>query len=330
MSAQAPHDRPIAPGIRDQAIAWFTLAQSGDISPQEHQQLQQWRQADPEHERAWQRLAGIPRQLQQRAAQLNNPVARNALQHTRTLDANRRQLLKAFVGIGLFGASAWQARDSLWLQGALADYHTGTGERRHHTLGDGTQVWLNTRTALDVRYSAGERLLVLHQGEIDILSGQDASGRPLLVHTAEARLRPLGTRFNVRSEPNGHGTLLSVSSGQVAAKPFTGGIEQVIPSGQQARIDQYGIAAPQPMDQSTTAWIDGFIVAQRMRLGSFIAELSRYHVGVLRCDPAVADLYLTGSFPLNNIEQIFALLEKSLPVRLQRRTQYWITVIARV
>ncbi|MEG0861125.1 MAG: DUF4880 domain-containing protein [Pseudomonas sp.] len=329
MSTQAPHDGPIAPAIRDQAIAWFTLAQSGDISPQEHQQLQQWRQADPDHERAWQRLAGIPRQLQQRALQLNDPVARTALQQTRTPEANRRQLLKAFVGIGLFGATAWEARDSLWLQGALADYHTGTGERRHHTLGDGTQVWLNTRTALDVRYSAGERLLVLRQGEIDILSGQDALGRPLLVHTAEARLRPLGTRFNVRSEADGHATLLSVSSGQVAVRSYASGIEQVIPSGRQTRIDQYGVAAAQPLNQNTTAWIDGFIVAQRMRLGNFIAELSRYHLGVLRCDPAVADLYLTGSFPLNNHEQIFALLEKSLPVRLQRRTQYWITVTAR-
>ncbi|MDD2060595.1 FecR family protein [Pseudomonas sp. GD03860] len=324
-----PENAPIAPAVRDQAIAWFSLAQSGDMSVEEHQQLQLWRQAAPDHERAWQRLSGIPLQLQQRARQLNNPVARTALQQTRTPTANRRQLLKAFVGFGLIGATAWQSRDSLWLQGALADYATGTGERSHHTLADGTQVWLNTRTALDVRYSTTQRLLVLRQGEIDILSDSHSDPRPLMVHTTEARLRALGTRFNVRSEPNGHGTLLAVSSGQVAARAMAAGIDQLVPSGQQTRIDQYGVATPQPLDQSTTAWIDGFIVAQRMRLGDFIAELSRYHVGVLRCDPQVAGLQLTGSFPINNIEQIFALLEKSLPVHLQRRTPYWITVTAR-
>ncbi|PRA71734.1 Fe2+-dicitrate sensor protein [Pseudomonas sp. MYb187] len=329
MSLPRPDQSPIAPAVRDQAIAWFTLAQSGDMTTDEHLELQLWRQAAPDHERAWQRLAGIPLQLQQRARQLSTPVARTALQQTRTLNANRRQLLKAFVGFGLIGATAWESRDSLWLQGALADYHTGTGERRHHTLADGTQVWLNTRTALDVRYSASQRLLILHQGELDVLSASRNDNRPLIVDTAEARLRALGTRFNVRSEPTGRGTFVAVSSGQVAARPVAAGIEQLIPSGQQTRIDQYGVAPPHPLDQSTTAWIDGFIVAQRMRLGDFITELSRYHVGILRCDPAVANLYLTGSFPLNNIEQIFALLEKSLPVQLQRRTPYWITVTTR-
>lgn len=328
MPAQTPQDPPIPHAIRDQAIAWFTLAQSGEISPQEQLQLQQWRQAHPDHERAWQRLAGIPRQLQQRALLLNNPVARTALQQTRTLTGNRRQVLKAFMGVGVFGATAWQARDSLWLQGALADYHTGTGERQHHTLADGTQVWLNTRTALDVRFTATERQLLLRQGEIDILTGQDTTGRPLRVYTAEARLRPLGTRFMVRSESNGHGTLLAVSSGQVAATSSTDGVEKVIHSGQQTRIDSFGIATTHPLDPNASAWIDGLIVAQRMRLGDFINELSRYYVGLLRCDPAVAGLQLTGSFPLNDLERIFALLEKSLPVRLQRRTRYWITVTA--
>ncbi|MDD1017236.1 FecR domain-containing protein [Pseudomonas rubra] len=326
MPAQEP---PIPAAIRDQAIAWFTLAQSGEMSAQEQLHLQQWRQVDPDHERAWQRLAAIPRQLQQQAQLLNTPVARNALQQTRTVNRDRRQLLKAFAGLGLFGASAWQARDSLWLQGALADYHTGTGERQHHTLADGTQIWLNTRTALDVRFSATERQLLLHQGELDILSSQDTAGRPLRVYTAEARLHPLGTRFMVRSDNNGSGTLLAVSSGQVAATPISDVGEQVIHSGQQTRIDRFGVATPQALDPNASAWIDGLIVAQRMRLGDFIAQLSRYHVGILRCDPAVAGLYLTGSFPLSDIERIFTLLEKSLPVHLQRRTPYWITVTAR-
>ena len=85
----------------------------------------------------------------------------------------------------------------------------------------------------------------------------------------------------------------------------------------------------QPANLADTAWIDGFIVAERMRLGDFIQELSRHVPGLLRCDPAVADLRLTGSYPLQDPEQIFSMLEQSLPVTVQRRTRYWTTLTSR-
>jgi len=60
-----------------------------------------------------------------------------------------------------------------------------------------------------------------------------------------------------------------------------------------------------------------------------VAELARYHRGVLRCDPAAADLTVSGAFPVADTEASLALLAKSLPVRIGRATSYWITVQAR-
>jgi transmembrane sensor len=57
--------------------------------------------------------------------------------------------------------------------------------------------------------------------------------------------------------------------------------------------------------------------------------LARYRSGVLRCDPQVADLLLTGSYPLDDSERVLSLLEDSLPVSIVRRTRYWVTVTAR-
>lgn len=327
-TAQDPQ-APIADAVRDQAIDWFTQAQSGDMSAAQAENLQRWRQADPEHERAWQRLAGISRQLQQRSTVLSNPLARNTLSKTRLVEADRRQLLKLLFGAGLLGGAAWQVSDSFWLQSTLADYHTGIGERRHHTLADGTKVWLNTRTLLDVRFSAQERQLILRQGEVDLLTGSDPAGRPLLVYTGEARLQPLGTRFTVRRDNDTQGTLLAVSNGRVAAQLASGGDTQVVPAGFQTRIDHARIQPLQPASQAENAWVDGFIVAERMRLGDFVEELARYRLGVLRCDPAVADLRLTGSYPLADPARILSMLEQSLPVRVEQRTPWWVTITAR-
>nr|WP_274610294.1 FecR domain-containing protein [Pseudomonas sp. TH32] len=211
----------------------------------------------------------------------------------------------------------------------MADYHTATGERRHHTLSDGTQIWLNTRTLLDAQYDAQERRLTLRQGEVDILTASDPARRPLLVYTAEARLQPLGTRFTVRREDDGRGTRVAVSSGRVAASLKAGGEALVVDAHSQAWISSTRVYPAQPASLNETAWIDGFIVAERMRLADFAQELTRYLPGILRCEPAVADLRLSGSYPLNNPGQIFAMLEQSLPVKVQQRTRYWVTLTTR-
>lgn len=317
-------DVPISTVVRDQAIAWFTLAQSGCMRADEQQQLQRWRQADSEHERAWQRLVGIPLGLQQRAALLADPAARAALENPQPISADRRRVLKTLAGLGLLGGAAWQISDSYWLQGQLADLHTVTGERVQRRLPDGSQIWLNTRTAVDVRFDAQSRLLLLRHGEVDILTASDAQDRPFMLITEQARLRPLGTRFSVRQ---GDGeTLLSVSQGRVAATARSGAGERIVEQGWSARIDTGGVTQPVQASAANNAWIDGFIIAERMRLVDFLAELGRYRQGILRCDPAVADLRLSGSFPLDDGERILAMLENSLPVRVQRRTPYWVTV----
>ncbi len=60
--------------------------------------------------------------------------------------------------------------------------------------------------------------------------------------------------------------------------------------------------------------------------GEVIATLSRYRNGVLRCDPAVAGLRLSGTFPLKNTDAILNVIAQTLPVKIQSITRYWINI----
>lgn len=84
------------------------------------------------------------------------------------------------------------------------------------------------------------------------------------------------------------------------------------------------------MNANASSWTEHRLIAERQPLGEFVAQLSRYRPGVLRCDPAVADLLLTGVFPLRNTNAILAALERSLPVQVRTVTRYWVTIQARV
>ncbi|MBK0538824.1 FecR domain-containing protein, partial [Klebsiella pneumoniae] len=63
-------------------------------------------------------------------------------------------------------------------------------------------------------------------------------------------------------------------------------------------------------------------------LGEMIATLSRYRNGVLRCDPAVAGLRLSGTFPLKNTDAILNVIAKTLTVKIQLVTQCLVNISA--
>jgi transmembrane sensor len=85
-----------------------------------------------------------------------------------------------------------------------------------------------------------------------------------------------------------------------------------------------------PIDDYVDAWSKGFFYARNMRLQDFLNELSRYRFGILRCDPAVADLRISGTFQINNTDQILSALPYTLPVSVRYQTAYWVSIHSQI
>jgi transmembrane sensor len=83
------------------------------------------------------------------------------------------------------------------------------------------------------------------------------------------------------------------------------------------------------VDLTQPGWRDGVLMAQNQPLGDFLRELGRYRPGVLRWDDALGSLRVTGSFRLENTDKVLALLSASLPLDVQMRTRYWVTLSLR-
>ena len=84
----------------------------------------------------------------------------------------------------------------------------------------------------------------------------------------------------------------------------------------------------QSADDESAAWTQGILSFSDKPLGEVIATLSRYRNGVLRCDPAVAGLRLSGTFPLKNTDAILDIIAQTLPVKIQTITRYWVNILA--
>lgn len=316
-------------GIMEAALGWFVTMSSGVATAEERAMFARWRASHADHERAWRRLEDMGRVMG--AGRRHPAVVRETLLSADRRLRDRRRMLKVFALGGMVAApAAWLAREREPLCSLLADYRTGTGEQRALTLADGTRLWINTSTAVDVRFTDTGRRVNLFQGEIEIASAADPDGRPFFVATDDGVLRPVGTRFTVRRLDDEESTRLHVSEGAVEVQILDPGVAPVlVDAGRQLRFSAQKIYGPASFASAPNAWVDGMLSAERMPLGEFIRELSRYRTGLLRCDPAVARLHLTGTYPLKDTDLILGKLEQTLPVRVTYRTPYWVTVTAR-
>lgn len=347
MSAQFPSSpdtgNALPEAIVEQAIGWYVRLASGLREPQDQSAFASWHAAHPDHARAWQRLQAMGQQIRGSSATVEPAVTRATLGRAASVSA-RRRTLKTLMWIGTGGTALYLVQDQLpWrgqFAGAWADMRTATGERRSVVLGDGSTLMMNTGTALDVRFDAGERRLVLHRGEIMIATAHDAARRPFVVATRDGTLTPVGTRFTVRRDEAADDapgfTQLGVSEGAVEIRiannaPASAQVT-LVRAGQQARFTRERADAPEALQEASQSWTDGTLTAEGMPLGQFIAELDRYRPGRLRCAPDVAGLRITGAWPLDGsdpTERILESLERRLPVKATRLTRYWVTVSAR-
>lgn len=316
--------RPIDRAVARQAAQWLASLYD-EQTPQEIAACARWRSADPEHERAWQRA----QRVNQKFGIVPGEVGLPALDRKVRID--RRHAIKTLlllmtaapIGYVSYRYAPWQELN--------ADHRTAKGEHREIQLADGTLVHLGTASNIDVVFDGTQRLVRLHAGEILVTTGSDNGNpvyRPFVVQTTHGSIRALGTRFVVRKDEGAATTRVSVLEHAVEIKPQSAnGKVIVLNAGQQTRFSESGFDVVQQADMHIADWTGGVLFASKMRLDDFAAELNRYRPGLLRCDPSVADLRITGAFQLDNTDNILNALPDTLPVEVLYRTRYWVTIV---
>lgn len=340
-SGRTPADGAVAEAIVEQAVGWYVRLASGVHTPADEAACTRWRQAHPDHDRAWQRLQSLNATVSRGAARIDSLAARSTLARASSL-SHRRRALKALVWAGAGGLGWYGVQEQAMLRtqfGTLtADLSTSSGELRDVTLADGTRLQLNTATAVNVQYSGGERRIVLLQGEIMVTTAPDRAGRPFVVGTREGTLQPIGTRYAVWRGPSAggdyHVTSVAVHEGQVQVRnaDAAAGAMMVLRAGEQTRFSRVRIEPVVALDENRQSWAGGSLTAAGMRLADFVENLARYRPGRLRCSPEVGNLIITGAWPLNGpdpTDRILESLERRLPLRVHRYTRYWVTIAAR-
>ncbi|EHK64149.1 FecR domain-containing protein [Achromobacter arsenitoxydans] len=309
---------PIDPKIAGEAADWLVRLHSGRFSEADRLACERWRQRSAEHDRAWTRAQAVLAKLGGLPPGLGRATVDAA--------APRRAALRVLAGLIVAtpaGWLAWRAAPLQW----TADYATRSGERRRIELPDGSLLVLNTASAVDLDYDGSQRQVRLREGEILLRSAhaEPPDPRPLVVHTAEGSAQALGTYFAVRQMRDS--SRVAVIEGRVRVQPRAALSGVVLDAGQSVDFSAAQTQAPAASPHPPQAWLDGVLYADNQRLADFLQELARYRPGLLRCDPQVADLRISGGFQADDTDAALLAVSRSLPVRVVYRTRYWVSVV---
>jgi transmembrane sensor len=328
MSATPPATTTPDTALLKEAADWVMALRYGGAAERDAEAFERWRRQSPAHGEAWARAEAVMGSF----AQLPAGIGKNALgslQQQQQQRAGRRRSLQLLGALLVAAPAGWLAWRQVPWQEWSADIATTTGERRTLQLADGTQLVLNTATAVDIAFTATERRVHLRAGEILVTTGHadpSPTHRPFTVQTAQGSVQALGTRFSVRQLDGAQGaSRVAVFEHAVQVHAYSGAT-RTLRAGEQADFTATAVQPAVPVDASAALWEQGMLLARGMRLADVLAEMARHRSGMLRCHPAVADLQVSGAIALGDTDMALALLERSLPVRVERLTKYWVTV----
>ncbi len=322
----------ISDHVRQQAIGWLARIEADDLGAEEDAFIQ-WLTKDEAHQIAFAEIEHLRSDLsaldQMSDVEISQAIAARAVAGSSTTDSNSSWGVVAVVAIlllllaGVFGDDVWR-----WFE---SDYMTVSGEQELVKLPDGSEVRLNTDSAIKFNYSARERRLELLRGEAYFQVTPQLK-RPFIVTADDIEISALGTAFNIRLYEEGR---VGVSVLQSAVRVVNTTEEQLpakqLNEGQYIKVDRQKFNKIKSIDiEAVRGWHGGQLVVKSQPLSKVLAELSRYHsASVIPWDDELAALKVSGIFKTGDLLGALAQLEEDFALASTRITPLLIIVTKR-
>ncbi len=183
-------------------------------------------------------------------------------------------------------------------------YQTSVGDSETLSLGDGSQIELNTDTSLRVAQGSDGRQAWLDKGEAYFQIKHDAQ-HPFTVIAGDNRVTDLGTKFTLRRFPDRlevtlieGGARLDASNDRAAARSVT------LKPGDMATVSNGAINVARKSEQTLAdelGWRHGILTFRYTTLAQAVDEFNRYNrTQLVIADPHVAKLTIYGAFAAND------------------------------
>jgi transmembrane sensor len=297
---------PLSREVKAEAAAWLARLRADDRTPADEEAFQAWLAAAPAHTAAfeavssvWDIAGGLPRDLRGYKRQ---PMV-----------SDRRQIL-AGLGVLVVAGGTFSA----WRSAQARVYQTDVGEQKHVVLEDGSQVFLDTNTRINVKIDDTVRNAELMYGRADFNVFPDSS-RQFIVSAADRKIVTGASEFDVQQE-NGRVSILLIKGSASLQSVSSAERTQVMRTGERLVTGQTGTSRlDRPNLAPLQAWRTGRAIFENDRLSQAIFEMNRYSTDKLEIEnPAIADMRVSGVYYVGDNVAFASSISKLLPVKMRR------------
>lgn len=356
--ASRSHPDKMNPQIYEEAGDWLVRNREQDLDEAAKRAFDLWLRSSPEHIRAYLELTALWEDVGQvkassAAAELiegarsegnvvhleddRRPALTGALDdrapasHAKIRSRGLRRPVALAASLAVLcsavALAAWMGRDPR--------YSTGVAEQRLIVLADGSTVELNARSRIRIRYSEHQRSVELLEGQALFDVAKDPA-RPFIVSADRARVRAVGTQFDVQRRRAD--TVVTVLEGRVAVAPTSAVLEShgaragsradsesragrsarvpdrpepiLLSAGQQLTVTQERISAPLEANvEAVTAWTRRRFVFNDSPLTHVADEFNRFNARRLVIDDHELESFrISGVFSSSDLELLLRFL----------------------
>lgn len=303
--------------LREEAAAWLARLRAPD-GARDRARFEQWRGNSPAHAAAFRQ---VERHWEASKAIAASPiVAANRLRRPWwKVHVTPARLALASVAAIMLLWSAWSVS---WqpIPGSPTVARTAIGEFRTFRLADGSQVTLDTDSAIAVRYTTGERGVALTRGRARFTVAHDPQRR-FVVTAGKTLVVARGTVFDVDSRPGTIDVLLIEGAVDVIRKEARSDRRRVMLSAGH-RITAVGetgrLSAISPAPAEAISWPSGMLTYHATTLDRVVGEANRYSRSKLvLAEPSLARLRVSGAFRASAQKELAASLASMFALRIE-------------
>ncbi len=294
--------RPPSDEVQAEAAAWLVRLQHDERDDSDVAAFQAWAAADPSHAMAfeavsgvWDILGGLPRDMWGRS---------------QVSSVNRRHAILAAAGAVIaVGSGAAYLR----LTKSKA-YQTEIGEQKHVILSDGSRLFLDTNSRVDVGFGKDFRIAELQYGRVNFRTVADP-WRPFVVNASNSKIAAAASTLDVRRDGAQVSVLVIQGAAEILRPAFpreklAGGERFTMVANEEGQRDRPNLA---PL----LAWQTGQAIFENGRLSDAIAEMNRYSATKLTIvDSDTGELRLSGIYAVGDNLSFANSISRLLPIKI--------------
>ena len=315
MSDSGRTEQGIVETVEDEAAGWLWRQHQSGWQETDRAAFDQWLATSNRHLAAYWRLRATWNRTERLAA-----LRRSQPQETAQSNKSAWSVLRPAVIVcaaALLSSAAvygWTTREDL--------YATRIGERATVTLADGSQIQLNTNTAMSVSMGLWWRTVVLKRGEAYFNVRHDEA-RPFAVLAAGHRITDLGTEFVARAA--GDKLEVTLVRGRARLETASASVQHHatdLTPGEIAVATPDSISVAKIAERQITnalAWRVGKLAFTHVTLAEAASEFNRYNHTKLIIDQKVADLQVSGTFDASSVGTFANMARFAFGLRVEKR-----------